>query len=60
MRDADTDRPLVRLQSLDSSQGLDRLRETQQAVGGQVRAGDVLQERAEVDTGILLGVAVGS
>lgn len=48
------------LESLHGSQCLDSLRETEEAFGSQVRAGDVLQERAKVDTRVLLGIAVGS
>lgn len=56
----DADGTLVRLQALHSGEGLNRLGETKQAISGQVRAGNVLQEGAEVDTRVLLGVAVGS
>lgn len=60
MGNTDADGTLVRLQTFNSGEGLNRLGETEQAIGGQVRAGDVLQEGAKVDTRVLLGVAVGS
>lgn len=60
MRNTDAHGTLVRLQALHSGEGLNRLGETEQAIGGQVRAGDVLQEGTEVNTRVLLGVTVGS
>ena len=60
MGDTDADGTLVRLQAFDTGEGLDRLGETEQAIGGEVRASDVLQEGAKVDTRVLLGVAVCS
>lgn len=43
--DTDADSTLVSIKALNRRQCLNSRRETEQAVGGQVRAGDVLQER---------------
>jgi len=50
----------VRLQTLHSGEGLDCLRQTKQTISSEVGTGDVLQEGTQVDTGVLLGVAIGS
>lgn len=55
----DADSPLVRVQALNGGQGLDSLCQTEQAVGGQVGAGNVLEVGAKVDARVLLSVAVG-
>lgn len=44
--DANADSPLVGIQTLDSGESLDCLCETQETVGSQIGAGDVLQEGA--------------
>lgn len=56
---ADADSPLVGVQALYRGQGLDSLCQTQQAVGSQVGAGNVLEVGAQIDTRVLLGVAIG-
>lgn len=58
-RNADAHSPLVRIQPLDRSKRFHRLRQAEKTLSSEVRAGDVLKERAEVDTRILLGVTVG-
>lgn len=58
-RNADAHSPLVRIQSLDCSKRFHRLGQPAKTLSSEVRAGDVLKERAEVDTRVLLGVAVG-
>jgi hypothetical protein len=44
---------------MNTDEGLNRLGETEQAIGGQVRARDVLKEGAEVDTRIPLAAVEG-
>ena len=56
---ANADGALVSVQSFNRRQGLDCLGQTKQTFRCQVRAGDVLEEGAKVDSRVLLGVAVG-
>lgn len=49
-RNADAHSPLVRIQPLDSSKRFHRLGQAEKTLSSEVRAGDVLEERAEVDT----------
>lgn len=58
MFDTDANSPPVSFKLLHLGQLHDRFTHIPQAFGGQVRAGDVLDERAQVDTRVLLGVAV--
>lgn len=58
-RNADAHSPLVRIQSLYRSKRFHRLGQAEKTLSSEVRAGDVLKERAEVDTRVLLGVAIG-
>lgn len=60
LRNTYTDGPLVRIKTFQRSEGLNGLGQTHEAICCQVGAGDVLEERAQVDTGVLLGVTVGS
>jgi len=55
----DADSPLMRIQSLDGCKLHYRAGQTLQALCSQVGGCDVLQERAKVDSGVLLCVAVG-
>jgi hypothetical protein len=55
---ADAYSPLVGVQALNSCERFYRFGETEQPVCCKVRAGDVLEEGAKVDTRVLLGVAV--
>lgn len=55
----DTDSPFVRIQALNSCKLFDCAGKTNQSLCGEIGAGDVLDKRAEVDAGVLLGVAVG-
>jgi hypothetical protein len=55
---ADAYSPLVGVQALNSCERLYRFGETEQPVCCQVRAGDVLEEGAQVDARVLLGVSV--
>ena len=56
----DADRPPVSLKLLNLGQLHNSLANVLETLGGQVGAGDVLDERGEVDTRVLLGAAVGS
>lgn len=56
----DADRPPVSLELLNLGQLHNSLANVLETLGSQVGAGDVLDERSEVDAGVLLGEAVGS
>ena len=60
MLKTDADRPPVSLELLNLGQLHNSLADVLETLGGQVGAGDVLDERGEVDTGVLFGEAVGS
>jgi hypothetical protein len=58
VRQPDADRPPVGFEFLDLSQLHHGLAHVAEALGGEVRASDVLDEGCEVDTRVLLGIAV--
>lgn len=58
--DSDLYRPPVSLELLDLGQLHDSAADIPQALGCQVRASDVLLERAQVNARVLLGKAIGS
>lgn len=60
VRHADAHGPPVGLELLDLGELHDRLADVPQALGREIRAGDVLNEGRQVDAGVLLGVAVCS
>lgn len=58
MCNANTHGSLVRLQTFDAGQLLDSPSQAIQSFSCEVGAGDVFEERAQVDTRVLFGVAV--